>query len=110
MTTPVTGWDNDHDRLDGIRRRCHIAIAAKVDADPTLLAVPKWNILRWADQTGKTPPALVEWLGILDRPWPEIRRVLVSSDENARRLRQSTPFTGILTQRERYEIRGTVPA
>ena len=32
------------------------------------------------------------------------------SDENATRLRQSTPFTGILSQRERFAIRGTVPA
>ena len=110
MTAPVTRWDNDHDRLDEIRRQCHIAIAAKIDADRTLLAVPKRNILRWAEQTGTTPPALAEWSGVLDRPWPEIRRILVSSDDNATRLRQSTPFTGILSQRERYEIRGTVPA
>ena len=110
MTTPVTRWDNDHDRLDEIRRQCHIAIAAKIDADPTLLAVPKRNIRRWAEQAGGTPPALAEWLGVIERPWPEIRRILVSSDENAIRLRQSTPFAGILSQRERYEIRGTVPA
>ena len=42
MTAPATQWDNDHDRLDEIRRQCHIAIVAKIDADPTLLAVPKF--------------------------------------------------------------------
>lgn len=111
MTPPTPhAWANDHDRLDEIRRQCHIAIAAKIDADPTLLAVPKQNIQRWAEQTGKTPPALAEWLDVLDRPWPDIRVILVSPEENATRLRQSTPFTGILSQRERYVIRGTVPA
>lgn len=36
-------WANPHDRLDEIRRRTHIAIAAKIDADADLLEVPRRN-------------------------------------------------------------------
>ena len=104
-------WNNPHDRLDEIRRQCHIAIAAKIDADPSLLKVPIENIHRWERQAGYRPPANDEWLEILEsRSWPEVRHILVSSDENSTRLRQSTPFTRILTQRERYRIRAAVPA
>ena len=107
--TPIgPPWANPHDRLDEIRRRTHIAIAAKIDAD--LVEVPRRNIRRWAEQMGRMPCAYGEWLEALDRPWPEIRRILVSSDENSVQMRQSTPFSGILSQRERLAIRGTVGA
>lgn len=103
-------WANPHDRLDEIRRRTHIAIATKIDADPSLLEVPRGNIRRWAGRMGRVPAAYAEWLRALDRPWPEIRHILVSSDENSVRMRQSTPFSGILSQQERLAIRGTVGA
>ena len=103
-------WANPHDRLDEIRRQTHIAIAKRIDADPALLDVPRRNIQRWARKMGRMPAAYAEWLDALDRPWPEVRHILVSSDENAVRMRQSTPFSGILSQRERLMIRGTVGA
>lgn len=94
--TPIgPPWANPHDRLDEIRRRTHIAIAAKIDADGDLLEVPRRNIRRWAEQMGRMPRAYGEWLEALDRPWPEIRQILVSPDENSVRMRQSTPFSGI---------------
>ena len=103
-------WANPHDRLDEIRRQTHIAIAAKIDLDPSLLELPRRNIHRWAEQMGRMPAAYAEWLEALDRPWPAVRHILVSLDENSVRMRQSTPFSGILSQRERLAIRGTVPA
>ena len=107
---PPPAWANDHDRLDEIRRRTHVAIAAKIDADPELLQVPQRNIRRWARLWGYMHPAYAEWLEILERPWPEVRRMLVADDENAKRLRQSTPFPGILSPWERKTIRESVPA
>ena len=103
-------WANPHDRLDEIRRQSHMAIAAKIDADIALLEVSRKNIRRWAGQMGRMPAAYAEWLEVLERPWPEIRHILVSPDENSVRMRQSTPFSGILSQRERLTIRGTVGA
>lgn len=107
--TPIgPPWGNPHDRLDEIRRRLHVAIAEKIDADPTLLEVPRQNIQRWARSRGRVDPAYAEWSETLERPWPEVRHILVSSDQNSTRMRQSTPFVGLLTQEESFEIRGAV--
>ena len=103
-------WPNDHDRLDEIRRQTHIAIAAKIDADPTLLDLPQQNIERWTKLWGYLHPAYAEWLKILERPWPDVRRLLVADDENSKRLRQSTPFVGVLSPWERRTIHESVPA
>lgn len=97
-------WRNDHDRLDERRRRTHQAIVQKIDADPSLLAVPGKNIERWVRWSGYVPAVYAEWRGLLDRPWQEIRTILLSTDETAVRLRQSTPFVGILSQAERRAI------
>ena len=84
----------------------HREIAKRIDADPSLLGKALDNIARWSRQMGRTPPALAEWQGLLRTlPWERIRPHLVEDDEESRRLRQSSPFVGILTQRERMEIR-----
>ena len=101
-------WANQHDRLDEIRRRMALAVAEKVDEDPTLLEVPRRNICRWAELWGYWMSAYAEWSEILERPWPEVRGLLIADDEDSRRLRQSTPFVGILTPRERKAIHATV--
>ena len=111
MNQPTTrAWSNDHDRLDEIRRRTHLAIVAKIDADPALLDLPQRNIQRWTAMWGYLHPAYAEWLGILELPWPQVRHLLVSDDENSKRLRQSTPFVGVLSPRERRTIHESVPA
>ena len=82
------------------------AIAGKVRAQPALLQIAKDNLKRWMQQhQPDVPLVLNEWQEILTQ-WP-IERVLdllTSDDENARRLRQSSPFAGILSQAERRSI------
>ena len=79
MNQPTTrAWSNDHDRLDEIWRRTHLAIVAKIDADPALLGLPQRNIQRWTELWGYLHPAYAEWLGILELPWPQVRHLLVS--------------------------------
>ena len=95
-----------HALLDARRLATHREIAKRIDADPALLGKALGNIERWSRQMGRTPPALAEWQGLLRTlPWERIRPLLVQDDEESRRLRQSSPFVGILTQRERMEIR-----
>ena len=94
-----------------MRRRTHVVIVAKIDADRALLEVPRANIKRWAEYWGYLPLADAEWLEILDAyAWPQLRKLLLATDQNAVRLRQSTPFVGILTLAERDAIHATVPA
>jgi len=53
----------------------------------------------------QTPqPATAEWMDVLKKPWSEVRSVLLDDSEKGRLLRQSNPFCGILTPRERWSI------
>ena len=92
-----------HDWVDRRSLALHDAIAAKIEADPGLVDVARGNLLRWIGQ--RPSRALLEWLELLDRtPVPEVARLLRSQGERAARLRQSSPFAGILTPQERMAI------
>lgn len=63
------------------------------------------NLARWlqiCDQ--RSVPDLLEWQRLLGGPVPELLAVLESTAERATRLRQSSPFCGILTPAERLAI------
>jgi hypothetical protein len=101
-----TGPRKDAERLSGHARSearslaMHRAIAEKVRKNPRLLEAAGENILRWRRQ-GVDVTAFAEWEAILERGVEETVRVLTDPSENAARLRQSTPFTGVLTPKER---------
>jgi hypothetical protein len=80
------------------------AIVSRIDADPSRAGLAKARAIcaRWFRQ--RPQPAVREWLEILERPWEEIREVLLDESEEGRRLRQSDPFCGVLTPQERWAI------
>jgi len=80
------------------------AVAATVDRDPSLagLARARRSCARWLRDAPS--PAIAEWQALLQREWPEIRSILLDPGERGRRLRQSNPFCGVLSPRERWEI------
>jgi hypothetical protein len=80
------------------------AIVAKIDQDPARAGLTKARATctRWYQE--RPLPAVKEWLEILGRPWEQVREVLLDESEEGQRLRQSDPFCGILTPRERWEI------
>jgi hypothetical protein len=83
----------------------HCLIARKIEADPRLLAAVRRNLAKWIARYGdRAPRALEEWREILDRPRPEIAAVITNADESAVRLRQSSPFAGVLTPAERRRV------
>ena len=92
-----------HDDID--RRSLAMArrIAAKIDGDPGRegLVHARQVCARWVEK-GNVPAK--EWMAILQRPWPEIRSILLDDSEEGKRLRQNDPFCGILTPAERWEI------
>ena len=96
--------DSDHSRLDERSLALHRLVAAKVLADSALLDKARANVRRW--QEGRDSPsfALAEWEQILSGPVDEVARFLVERSERAARLRQSSPFTGILTEAERLAV------
>jgi len=111
---PVTRWVavkthaptwSDHRLLDLRSLAMHAVIAKKVARDPGLLKVARSNLGRWQKRWGRQSPAWFgEWREILKRPWPEIAAFMTDTSEHATRLRQSSPFAGVLTSQERRRI------
>jgi hypothetical protein len=90
-----------HEVLDQISLEMGRRVADRLRADPGLLRVARANLARWLDRNADCP-ALVqcyrEWQRLLDqRPLHEICSTLDSDGEENRRLRQNSPFAGVLT-------------
>ena len=83
----------------------HCKIVQKISRDPRLLKKAKSNLSRWSAKTaGPKPRYLTEWQEILEKPWPTIAEMMTSMSEDATRLRSSSPFAGILNEKEREQI------
>jgi hypothetical protein len=92
-----------HEWIDRRSLALHEAIAAKIEGDPQLLDVARGNLKRWLEISQR--PALLEWQRRLDdTPVPQLIAFLRSRDEDAARLRQSSPFAGLLSCEERRHI------
>jgi hypothetical protein len=108
---PLTPGVLKHRIIEARSLAMHCLIARKIAADPALLDVARRNLKAWSARYGDSPPrALDEWRTILERSWPEIAAVMTDASELGARLRQSSPFAGILTAAERrrvYEAFGT---
>jgi hypothetical protein len=88
----------DRRSLEMVRR-----IVAKIDADPERhgLEHARRVCRRWVAMGRRSAG---EWNAILERPWEQIREILLAESDEGQRLRQTDPFCGILTPQERWEI------
>ena len=95
---------SDHARLEERSLAMHRLIARKLRADPTLIDIARENVRRWKRIDGLSKAPLSEWEQILDGGAAVVARFLEERSERAARLRQSSPFPGILTDTERRTI------
>jgi hypothetical protein len=96
---------SDHRILDARSLAMHCKIVQKISRDPRLLEKAKANLARWRAKTdGANPRYLKEWQEILEEPWLMIAEMLTGMSEEAVRLRSSSPFAGILNEKEREQI------
>lgn len=96
---------SSHRLLEARSLAMHAVIARKIERDPRLLQIARNNVERWNIQQRADAPAwLSEWRQILEQPWENIAALITEPSENGARLRQSTPFAGILTNQERWRI------
>ena len=78
-------------------------MAAKLEAQPQLVEVARANLQRWLSTNPAA--ALREWWQMLEvTPLPALLALLRSPGDEAARLRQSSPFAGLLTPMERQAI------
>jgi hypothetical protein len=94
-----------HRILDARSLAMHCLAAIKIEQDRALLRVVKRTFEGWrARYEDAIPPALEEWRLLLERPWAEVCAVITDPGERASRLRQSSPFSTILSAKERERI------
>lgn len=93
--------------------RLHRAVARRLLASPdAVVARARQNlaVMRRANDDGSADGWLDEWERLLDGAVIDVAAVLVSTDERARDLRQVTPFSGVLTPRERWALCRSMPS
>jgi hypothetical protein len=93
-----------HQTIDQRSLAMSRAIVRIIDQDPQRLGLQKAIDVcnRWLVRNPSA--AHREWSQILKQPWEKIRLILLDETEQGQRLRQSDPFCGILTPRERWDI------
>lgn len=96
-----------HFVIDQVNAAQDRLIAARLRRDPKVLRLARSNLRRWAARDGrKVRSVFQEWHALLHRlNAHEIADFLCSDTPMARRLRQSSPFAGALTDSERQLIR-----
>ena len=91
-----------HQWLDACNLAMTRRIAEKIQKKPELMNIARDNLRRWKKIRCPWPPALREWEQILARNTDEdILAILTQDNDEGQRLRQSDPFVGILTEKER---------
>lgn len=96
---------NDHERNERRSLEGHKLIADKLRQNPELLSIAWENIAKAREMYDGD--VLLEWEAVLRAPIELICEFIQSNTQTAIRMRQSTPFAGILSQEERDAIWGS---
>jgi hypothetical protein len=100
-----------HQVLDRISLEISRRIATQLSARPEWIDTARRNLLCWREKN-KNAPRLVqgydEWLGILERPLEEVCAILTAETDEGQRLRQNSPFVGVLPRDEERAIEAAV--
>ena len=95
-----------HNREDYRSWAFHRAIAQKVRDNPALLAVAYENLDQWETFPGSvhSRPLFAKWRSLLGGPLETLLDRMVEDSDTMQQLRSASPFAGILSDRERWEI------
>ena len=98
----------NHLETDQVSLELGRRIADRMRRQPEVLDFARANLVRWSKQNASAPSLLrcyAEWQKILSRPVEEICSLLCSESDDAQRLRQNSPFAGVLTPTEVWEVK-----
>jgi hypothetical protein len=91
-----------HQWLDMVNLEMCRAIVKRIRRNPRLMRIPRANLQRWRKRNRGLAQAQREWEMILKRhPTERILEILTQENDEGQRLRQSDPFVGILSEKER---------
>lgn len=82
----------------------HRVIASRLEHDPMLIERARARVREWLATCDPAPFYAREWKRILDGSAAEIAMGMCDPSERGCELRQSTPFAGALSARERWRI------
>lgn len=98
-----------HQRREQESLEIHRRIARRLDDDAVpVLEKARGNLRRWLSDRGEDSLAAVyrEWESLLGSlTVAQVSALLVAEDERSTRLRQSSPFAGVLSPQEVWEIK-----
>ncbi len=90
-----------HQWIDLVDLAMHRAIARKIRHQPKLFHRARRTLARWERVKRACPPPLREWKQILaDNDMNAVLRLITRVGDEGQRLRSTSPFCNILTQRE----------
>lgn len=92
-----------HDSAERRSLELHRLVAERLRRDPALLERARGRVRDWIGDGTVSLHWAEAWDALLARPLPEILAVLVDPSQRARDLRQSSPFAGVLSPRERWD-------
>ena len=98
----------NHCEINQVSLELACRVAERLRQQPAVLAFARDNLARWSRQNAGAPSLLrcyAEWQEILSRPVEEICQLLCSESEDAQRLRQNSPFAGVLSPAEVWEVK-----
>lgn len=97
---------SDHRRIERQIAAMHRVIAERIRAgDAAPMRIAHENLARWqARFGGELPPAYDEWRKLLALGVSSVLAVMEGETEDDIRRRSSSPFAGVLTPSERWEI------
>jgi len=90
-------FNNPHAQIDAENRERDRRIAELIRRHPEAVEAGRRNLQAWAARWGEPTPAWREWAQLLRMLSPEqVADFLESTTPKANRLRQSSPFLGVL--------------
>jgi hypothetical protein len=98
----------DHEYQDRVSEEMAGRIASGLRDHPEWIEVARANLDRWSRRNRDAPGLLrcyAQWRELLDRLVEQIRAVLTAKTDEGQRLRQNSPFVGVLSPSEVREIK-----
>jgi hypothetical protein len=97
-----------HEYQDRVSLEIARRVAAGLPDHPEWIELARTNLDNWTARNHDAPRLLrnyEEWRHLLELPLAELCEVLTAATDEGQRLRQSSPFAGVLSAQEVWDIK-----
>ena len=95
---------SDHATAERRSLAYHTVIADRLERDPRILPRARERAESWIRARSVAEHYAIGWREILNGSPAEVRAFLVDPSERARAFRQVSPFAGVLSPKERWQL------